>query len=169
MMDVDVRLATVADMDAMAALYAEAFDPMQPRMAIEQYLTPPGAFALVAHINTTPLGPEKSGVAAPVAAGFLIGRVVLDETEIFSLGVADEFRRCGVGRALVKTLCALAATQGAKRVFLEVAVDNPGATALYRSLGFKIAGRRKNYYRDPGGNRIDAIVMQCGLDNKDLG
>ncbi|MBT5107957.1 MAG: GNAT family N-acetyltransferase [Rhodospirillaceae bacterium] len=169
MSDIDIRLTTPADMDAMAALYAEAFDPIQPRMSVEQYLTPPGAFALVAHLNSTHANHENTGTAASVAAGFLIGRVASDETEIFSVGVANEFRRRGVGRALVETLCALAAAKGAKSVFLEVAADNPGAEALYRGLGFQVVGRRKDYYRDPGGARVDAIVMQYGLINKGLG
>ena len=168
MSSIDIRLATPSDMDAMAVLYAEAFDPMQPRLSIEQYLTPPGAFALVAQIDSAPTTHENTSVAASVAAGYLIGRVASDETEIFSLGVANDFRRRGVGRALVETLCALTAAQGAKSVFLEVAADNPGAAALYRSLEFKAVGRRKNYYRDPGGARVDAIVMRVDLANKGL-
>jgi [ribosomal protein S18]-alanine N-acetyltransferase len=154
--EIDIRLAIRADIDAIAALYGEAFDPMQPRMSVEQYLTPPGAFALIAHI-------DNNDSRNPAPAGFLIGRVVLDESEIFSVGVANEFRRRGVARALVETLCALAAARGAHAVFLEVAVDNPGATALYRDSGFDIVGRRENYYRDPGGNRIDALVMKCAV------
>ena len=160
---IDIRLAIHTDIDAISALYSEAFDPMQPRMSVEQYLTPPGAFALIAHIGI--YDPKNSG---PAPAGFLVGRVVLDESEIFSIGVAHEFRRRGVGRVLVETLCALAAARDAKSVFLEVAVDNPGATALYRRLGFGVAGRRKNYYRNPSGNRTDALIMKYDLKNENL-
>ena len=167
---IDIRLAIPTDIDTISALYGEAFNPMQPRMSVEQYLAPPGAFALIAHIEMDdPLigidGPKNPD---PTPAGFLVGRVVLDESEIFSIGVAHEFLRRGVGRALLETLFALAATREAKSVFLEVAVDNPGATALYRRLGFDVAGRRKNYYQDPSGNRMDALIMKYDLKNKNL-
>ena len=167
---IDIRLAIHTDIDAISALYSEAFDPMQPRMSVEQYLTPPSAFALIGHIEIDDphIGIDDLKVPDPAPAGFLVGRVVLDESEIFSIGVAHEFRRRGVGRALVETLIALAAAREAKSVFLEVAVNNPGATELYRRLGFDVAGRRKNYYQDPSGNRMDALIMKYDLTNKNL-
>jgi ribosomal-protein-alanine N-acetyltransferase len=44
-------------------------------------------------------------------------------------------------------LLAGAARQGAGRATLEVASGNAAALALYRSLGFREAGRRPAYYR----------------------
>ena len=43
-----------------------------------------------------------------------------------------------------------------KRLFLEVAADNEAAVALYKGLGFKIAGARKAYYQRAGGKNVDA-------------
>jgi ribosomal protein S18 acetylase RimI-like enzyme len=30
---------------------------------------------------------------------------------------------------------------------------------MYRSAGFEQAGRRRNYYRAPNGNRFDALTL----------
>ena len=46
--------------------------------------------------------------------------------------------------------------RGAEELFLEVRVDNEGAQALYRELGFETVSVRKRYYK--GG--IDALTMK---------
>jgi len=155
--EITVRPAVPDDLDAIADIYGAVFDPIQPRMAVEQYLSPPGAFALVAEY---PPAPKSAPNAETVIAGFIIGQAVTEEAEIFSVGVADAFRRHGLGRALVTKLCVSMAAMGATSAFLEVAVDNPGAIALYEAVAFEIVGRRKDYYRDPGGARIDALIMR---------
>jgi ribosomal-protein-alanine N-acetyltransferase len=53
---------------------------------------------------------------------------------------------------------------GAEEAFLEVAVDNEAAIALYATLGFRRAGLRKAYYdRGPAGF-TDALVMRLDLN-----
>lgn len=74
------------------------------------------------------------GRAALVSAGketvAVLNMIVVDPME----------RRRGLGRSLSTTLLALAAVQGARRVLLEVEVDNTPARTLYRSLGFRRIG-----------------------------
>jgi ribosomal-protein-alanine N-acetyltransferase len=48
-------------------------------------------------------------------------------------------------------------------MFLEVAVDNVAALALYRSRGFEAVGRRPGYYSRPDGP-IDAMIMRVDLN-----
>ena len=50
------------------------------------------------------------------------------------------------------------------KAFLEVREGNSSAILLYRSCGFKAAGRRKNYYS----NGEDALLMERELCEKDL-
>ncbi|MCZ7594452.1 MAG: GNAT family N-acetyltransferase [Hyphomicrobium sp.] len=50
-----------------------------------------------------------------------------------------------------------------RRLFLEVASDNDPAIALYKSLGFKTAGRRKAYYQRGAGESVDAIILALTL------
>lgn len=77
-----------------------------------------------------------------IPAGFILSRTVLDETEILTLAVHPHFRRRGVGRSLVQAIL----PKG--QVFLEVAVCNNPAAALYEACGFVKAGLRRGYYRD---------------------
>jgi ribosomal-protein-alanine N-acetyltransferase len=46
------------------------------------------------------------------------------------------------------------------RLFLEVERSNAAAVSLYRSLGFVVAGERRNYYPDAGSAGSDALVMR---------
>ena len=96
-------------------------------------------------------------------AGLLLGRAVAGEAELLTLAVAPEARRLGLGRRLVARFLYQARLRGAGRAFLEVAADNAAAITLYESSGFLPAGRRKGYYRDEGGQRIDALVMARDL------
>jgi ribosomal protein S18 acetylase RimI-like enzyme len=53
-----------------------------------------------------------------------------------ALGTATEFRRRGVGRALLAAVEDRAGGLGLGRVSLETEVDNAPARALYESFGF---------------------------------
>ena len=96
-------------------------------------------------------------------AGFIIGRIAADEAEILSIGVSPDWQRRGVGRKMVEGLVRAARRAGVKRLFLEVATDNAAAVALYKGLGFKKAGARKNYYQRPGGEQADAVILALDL------
>jgi ribosomal-protein-alanine N-acetyltransferase len=49
-----------------------------------------------------------------------------------------------------------------KALFIEAAVSNHAALALYAASGFEKAGMRKNYYKRGGGHE-DALIMRKGL------
>jgi len=87
-------------------------------------------------------------------AGFILSRTVLDETEILTLAVHPDFRRKGIGKSLVQNVL----RKG--KVFLEVAVCNNPASALYKECGFVKAGVRRGYYRDGS----DAQVLVSSND-----
>jgi len=57
---------------------------------------------------------------------------------IQNVGVAPEFRRHGIGRALVLRALDGFRAQGLKRVYLEVTAANLPAVQLYLSLGFRV-------------------------------
>ncbi len=81
--------------------------------------------------------------------GFIAARSVGEEAEILDLAVSKAWRRRGIGQALAEFCIAGMHAEGAKRVFLEVRESNTGARAFYERLGFREAGRRRKYYRDP--------------------
>ncbi|GBC71806.1 Ribosomal-protein-alanine acetyltransferase [Candidatus Calditenuaceae archaeon HR02] len=75
---------------------------------------------------------------------------------IVSIAVLPEFRRRGIGRALMQeALNVLKNVYGCDEVYLEVRVTNTLAINLYHSLGFKVTRVAKNYYIDGE----DAYVM----------
>ena len=82
-------------------------------------------------------------------AGFVVGRRAADEVEILNLAVRPEWRRRGVGRALVQALLHSFTGQGEVRVFLEVRESNVAGIRFYGRLGFQQVGRRAAYYRNP--------------------
>ena len=55
------------------------------------------------------------------------------------------------------------ATTAARRLFLEVAADNPAALRLYGRLGFAKIGEREGYYTRADGRPATAIVMARDL------
>jgi [ribosomal protein S18]-alanine N-acetyltransferase len=93
------------------------------------------------------------------AGGMIIARVAADESEILTLAVSPGQRRRGIGSRLLRLAMDRAAERGAMSMFLEVAMTNDAARALYAALGFAEAGRRLGYYA--GGT--DALVLRSTL------
>jgi ribosomal-protein-alanine N-acetyltransferase len=143
--------ATAAECAAMAEAHAQAFaDKSWREDEFEDLLDGEGIFGFLAE------GGAPQGV--------ILCRVAGGEMEVLTLGVTPPARRRGVARALLAVALPAGRDLGAGAVFLEVAVDNEAAIALYERLGFRRAGLRKSYYdRRPEGF-VDALVMRLDLD-----
>lgn len=87
--------------------------------------------------------------------GFIVYRVVADETEIITIGVAPDARRGGIAAAMLAIAENDASKRGAKKIFLEVAENNAAARALYEKNGYHTVGTRPKYY-----DGVDAIIME---------
>ncbi len=94
--------------------------------------------------------------------GILLGRVAADEFEILNLAVGRMHRRRGVASKLVSAALGYAGTAGAQKAYLEVRASNEGAIALYAKLGFRVCGRRPNYYRDPSEDAVLLVLRDFG-------
>lgn len=86
---------------------------------------------------------------------------IMEDAEIYRIGVRPELRRRGLGRRLLEAAEEACRKQGSRRLLLEVREDNSPALSLYRSCGFGEIYRRKRYYKDPV---FDAVMMA-----KDIG
>lgn len=135
-----------------AALHKRLFTPSWDEAAIANLLEHPASTSLVA------VAGEPKQIA-----GFVIGQLAADESEILSIGVAPDWQHAGLGKMLVQGLVRASKRGEAKRLFLEVAEDNVAAQALYKSLGFAEAGRRKRYYERNDGPAVDALVLALNL------
>ncbi len=80
------------------------------------------------------------------------------------LMVAAEYRRRGIGRALLDRTVDWARAAGVRKLELHVFPWNDAAIALYESYGFEREGvRRGHYVRD--GEEVDAILMAYRVDS----
>jgi ribosomal-protein-alanine N-acetyltransferase len=91
-----------------------------------------------------------------IIVGYVGMWVILEEAHITNIAVAPDYRRLGIGQAMLEAMFSKAREKGATRMTLEVRVSNLGAQALYRKLGFADRGIRKGYYTD---SNEDAIIM----------
>jgi ribosomal protein S18 acetylase RimI-like enzyme len=79
-------------------------------------------------------------------AGFVVSRGTgPGEREILNLAVDPGLRRRGVGLRLLETEL----NRGEGAWFLEVRESNRAAIQLYQAAGFRIVGKRANYYNNP--------------------
>lgn len=147
----EIVWATPQEAAAMGEAHAGAFDPPWREEDFEDLLDGEGIYGFVARSGPAPLG-------------VILCRVAAEEMEVLTVGVTAEGRRKGVGRALMTAGLTAARRAGAKACFLEVAVDNDGAVALYEGLGFRRAGLRKRYYDRGEAGHMDAIVMRLDLN-----
>ncbi len=77
--------------------------------------------------------------------------------EVSKVLVDPAFRRAGVARALMREIERRAATEGRWLLTLDTAGD--AAEALYRSLGYSLAGAIPHYARDAFEARYDATRL----------
>jgi ribosomal-protein-alanine N-acetyltransferase len=141
---------------ALAEVHLTAFDRAWTASELQRLIDGTCAFALEA-------APEDDSVSGPL--GFIVVRAVAGEAEILTLAVHPSARRRGLGRCLVQAAAVAAVGLGAEAFWLEVAVDNAAAIALYAATGFEIAGRRPGYYARKNAERVDALVMRRLLNS----
>lgn len=80
-----------------------------------------------------------------------------DFFHLYNLAVMPQRRRGGLARMLMDDFLSEAMRLGADDAWLEVAVNNAPALALYESYGFEPVRVRQRYYQPEG---IDALVMR---------
>lgn len=82
--------------------------------------------------------------------------VAVDEGQITNIATHPDYRRQGYGKAVVEALIKYAKNNRLESISLEVRASNKAAIDLYAALGFKVEGKRKDFYTMP---REDALVM----------
>lgn len=90
-------------------------------------------------------------------AGYICMTVIADQAYIENVAVDDGFRRLGIARTMVDTVCDIAREAGCPAVVLDVRINNSGARQLYAGCGFKDAALRKNMYEHPAEDGITMI------------
>lgn len=145
-----IRPAILADASALVAIERRSFGDPWSEASFREALTSSWTFVLVAQ--------TVRGVA-----GYLVAREAAGTGEVLNLAVAPEFRRRGIGDALLQAGLAAFRTNQVDEVFLEVRESNTSARALYARHGFRPVGQRSAYYRNP---REDALVLRLELTQR---
>ena len=134
----------------LAELHGESFETRWSETAFSEMRAGPGTSAILVSSQNNPMG-------------FVLSRKAADEAEILTLCTRPAFRQKGHGKLLVQHLENVLKTNDVKSLFIEVAISNQAALALYASCGFEKAGVRKNYYERGDGGQEDALIMRKGL------
>lgn len=93
-----------------------------------------------------------------VLVGFVIFSIHAGENHILNICVHPDYQRQGLGRQLITQALVISKEQNAGITYLEVRCSNQGAIILYREMGFKQIGVRKDYYPTSKG-REDAWIF----------
>jgi ribosomal-protein-alanine N-acetyltransferase len=101
--------------------------------------------------------------------GYFVAMPGFEEMHLLNVTVASRHEGQGHARRLLAELYALSASFSATAVWLEVRESNARARTLYLREGFTEAGRRRDYYPAPAGQREDAILMTRSLVRKEGG
>ncbi len=147
-MILEIRQAKLYDVPAMARIERDSFAAPWSADEITKDVTAGGnVYVAVA-------------LADDERAGYAEIRMIAGEDQIYNIAIAPEFRREGIGEALLRHLIDKADADGCKLVTLEVRSGNEAAMELYKKLGFREVGRRKGYYAKGG---EDAVLMDLDL------
>ena len=93
--------------------------------------------------------------------GYVGSQTVIDESDVMNIAVHPDYRRQGIGEALLETLADALREKGSRGLTLEARVSNTPAVSLYKKAGFLQVGLRKYYYRNP---KEDALILRKELE-----
>lgn len=120
---------------------------------LESELASPSTYIVAVKPGTIPGADRVIGYAGLQFDG--------EVADISTIGVAPEAQRLGLGSMLMDALHDHARILGAHSVFLDVAVNNDRAIAMYTKYGYQNVGLRKRYYQP---ENLDAYVMRMELE-----
>ena len=83
-----------------------------------------------------------------------------EEAEIITMAILPEYQNQGVGLLILQELEQILINANCSKIFLEVASNNLNALHLYKKVGFRNFGIRKNYYKILKDKKVDAILMK---------
>jgi len=136
-----------SDVAAIAELEKVCFSDPWSADSIAYELVNPLSYWLVAELDG-------------VVAGYVGSQSVLDAADMMNIAVAPNYRKRGIGQALVNALTDYLSKNNVIALLLEVRVSNRPAISMYEKLGFQQVGKRPNYYRNP---REDALILRKEL------
>ncbi len=147
----EIRPVRAVELDSVYAIFAACITPCWMRDTFAARLEDPHTVLLAAWEGDRPVG-------------FVDGECAFGVCELNNIAVLPQYRRRGVGNALLLALGQGARDKDCAVIQLEVRRSNQTALDFYRENGFVQVGRRKNYYTAP---IEDALLLDKDLQEED--
>jgi ribosomal protein S18 acetylase RimI-like enzyme len=149
-----VREYRADDFDALCAIDKVCYEPAiaYSRREMCAYLNAPGADCVIAEAG--------SGIA-----GFCLTSREGDQGYIVTIDILEEFRKQGIGSALLAEAEKRMAARRVRVIALDTATDNLSAIAFWQKHGYRKIGVRKAYY--PNGRDAFAMVKTAASQTAD--
>ena len=144
-----IRLARQSDLDIISCIEDDSFSEPYPTSLLARLL------------HDHPLSFLVAEVQPGTVVGYSVASEESDILHLISIGVLREYRRRGVGTALILALISNARSD-VRGVRLEVKQGNTDAIRLYEDLGFRKVDLIQNYYEDGS----PAVKMQFDVKHK---
>ncbi len=151
---IDLSIGNAMDLDDIIDIQEACYDGEAPwgRMAVSSELrNKRSSFFLMCH----------HGEKAVAFIGISMRR---ENFHVTNIATHPDYQKLGIGTFLLRTVVNLAKQLDRKRLTLEVRVSNEKAKSLYRTLGFRDGGIKKNYYHNNGEDALDMIYLINGTD-----
>lgn len=123
-----------------------------------------------AHADSKSSPSAGSTLAAQAARpiGYFLAMKGVEEVHLLNIAVAPGYQQQGWSLVMLDALALWARSQpGVEWLWLEVRPSNSRARAVYERYGFRLVGRRRDYYPTSTGSiktvREDALVMSRSL------
>ena len=143
-----LRPMTLADVAVLSAIEREVFSDPWPQSAFREVLGVDNRVNLILEISGE-------------ITGYILAQCVADEVQIQNIAVRKAWQRRGFGAILLRRAEEEGRSRGALCAILDVRAQNVAALALYERFGYRMIGRRRNYYQRPVD---DALILFRRLD-----
>ncbi|HZP34233.1 MAG TPA: N-acetyltransferase [Candidatus Acidoferrales bacterium] len=138
-MQFSLRNHASSDLETLYEIDQACYQPgiAYSRRMLRWYLKLPGVFCVVA---------EASTAAKPSPVGFIIVQTHANDAYIITIDVLADYRRSGIGTALLQETEFRLEKMGVRRVELQTATNNEAGVAFWLRHGYRSSGVTRGYY-----------------------
>jgi len=146
-----IQPAAITDLERLCKIEKECFTTEAfSKQHLAYLLKSPNVVSLVAKLENA-------------IVGFISGLIHRHDKKtigrVYTLDVATEYRRRGVGLKLLEEIEEIFMKEGAEMCYLEVREDNVGALELYSKRGYVEVEELRGYYKGAHGVRLKKKLL----------
>ncbi len=142
----------INDADILASLHAQCFQKAWNEKTFAN-------FSKTAQGLLLSIPSPESEHSLIIDIGFIIYSIAADQADLITIGIIPSSQQKGAGRFLMEQAFVHLKSLDVEKLFLEVAIDNAAALALYTRTGFVQVGTRPQYYPQETRDFTDAVIL----------